>query len=91
MPDFAALRRDAGEVSSPLVPVLGLSVACAAALITASTAGGANVPADARARIYTTVQPKLVAPAAIAVPLLPRSSPLKICGLWRLPSCGWRV
>jgi 4-amino-4-deoxy-L-arabinose transferase-like glycosyltransferase len=65
----ATLRRDAGEVSSPLVPVLGLSVACAAALIYSIDSRRRERPARTAARIYTTVQPNLVASVAIACSL----------------------
>ncbi len=78
----AALRQDAGEVSSPLVPVLGLSVACAAALIYSIDSRRRERPARIAARIYTTVQPKLVASIAIACSLV--AAVLTTQGLWPL-------
>ncbi len=78
----AALRQNAGEVSSPLVPVLGLSVACAAALIHSIDSRRRERPGLRAARIYTTVQPKLVAPAAIACSLA--AAGLTTQGLWPL-------
>jgi 4-amino-4-deoxy-L-arabinose transferase-like glycosyltransferase len=76
----ATLRRDGAAVSSPLVPVLGLAVACAAALIYSIDSRRRDRPPRAAIRINTTVAPNLFAPAAIGCSLA--AAVLTMQGLW---------
>ncbi|MGH2344291.1 MAG: ArnT family glycosyltransferase, partial [Chloroflexota bacterium] len=78
----ATLHRDGPAVSSPLVPILGLAVGCAAALIYSIDSRRRERPTRTAMLINTTVAPNLFAPAAIGCSLA--AAFLTSEGLWPL-------